>query len=57
MLKLSFFIDEMIDDVCLLLDQHVKLDLAKTTIFIGSHITPIGHTILIPNQPVTALSP
>ena len=49
------------DDVCLLLDQHAELDFHSASSLkqqsAGRHIAPIGHIILIPSQPVFALSP
>jgi hypothetical protein len=48
-------------DVCFVLDQHAELDFYSA----GSlkqqsadrHVAPLGHIILIPSQPVFALSP
>ena len=47
-------------EVCFVLDQHAELDfilLAHWKKSAGRHVAPLGHLIVIPNQPVFALSP
>jgi hypothetical protein len=43
------------------LDQHAELDFYSTSLLkqqsVGRHVAPLGHIILIPSQPVFALSP
>jgi hypothetical protein len=43
------------------LDQHAELDFHSASSLkqqsVGRHVTPLGHIILIPNQPVFALTP
>jgi hypothetical protein len=43
------------------LDQHAELDFYSASSLkqqsAGSHVAPLGHIILIPSQPVFALSP
>jgi len=45
----------------LVLDQHAELDLYSASSLkqqsAGRHVAPLGHIILIPRQPVFALSP
>ena len=49
------------DDVCFVLDQHAELDLYSASSlkqqYAYSHVAPLGHILLIPNQPVFALTP
>ena len=47
------------DEVRFVLDQHVELDFnsANWNKSTGRHVAPLGHIILIPSQPVFALSP
>jgi hypothetical protein len=50
------------DEVCFVLDQHtVKLDfysaIAQKQQSAGRHVAPLWYIILIPSQPVFALSP
>jgi len=48
-------------DVRFVLDQHAELDLYSASSLeqqsAGRHVAPLGHIILIPSQPVFALSP
>ena len=49
------------DDVLIVLDQHAELDFYSASSLkqqsAGRHVAPLGHIILIPSQPVFALSP
>jgi hypothetical protein len=49
------------DEVRFDLDQHAELDLYSASLLkqqsAGRHVAPLGHIILIPSQPVFALSP
>ena len=49
------------DEVCIVLDQHAEVDLYSASSLkqqsAGRHVAPFGHIILIPSQPVFALSP
>jgi hypothetical protein len=49
------------DEVRLVLDQHADLDLYSASSLkqesAGRNVTPFGHIILIPSQPIFALSP
>ena len=49
------------DEVCFVLDQHVKLDVYSASSLKkqspGRYVAPFGHIILIPSQAVFALSP
>jgi len=48
------------DEVRLVLDQHAELDFYSASSLkqsAGRHVSPLGHIILIPSQPVFALSP
>ena len=49
------------DEVRFVLDQHAKLDLFSASLLkqqsAGRHVEPLGHNILIPSQPVFALTP
>jgi len=51
----------MDDEVRLVLDQHAELDFYSVRSLkqqsAGRHVFPLGHIILIPSQPVFALSP
>ena len=51
----------MDDEVRFVLDQHAKLDFYRASSLkqqsVGRHVALLGHIILIPNQPVFALSP
>jgi hypothetical protein len=48
------------DEVRFALDQHIELDFYSASSLkqhsAGRHIAPLGYIILIPNQPVFALS-
>jgi hypothetical protein len=48
-------------EVRFVLDQHAELDFYSDSSLkqqsAGRHVTPLGHIILIPSQPVFALSP
>jgi hypothetical protein len=49
------------DEVRFVLDQHAELDFYSASSLkqqsAGRHVAPLGHIILIPSQPVFALSP
>jgi hypothetical protein len=49
------------DEVRFVLDQHAELDLYSGSSLkkqsAGKNVTPFGHIILIPSQPIFALSP
>ena len=49
------------DKVRFVLDQHAELDFNSASSLkqqsAGRHVAPLGHIILIPSQPVFALSP
>jgi hypothetical protein len=49
------------DEVRFVLDQHAELDFYSAISLkqqsMGRHVAPLGHIILIPRQPVFALSP
>ena len=49
------------DEVRFVLDQHAELDFNSVNSLkqqsVGRHVAPLGHNILIPSQPVFALSP
>jgi spore coat polysaccharide biosynthesis protein SpsF (cytidylyltransferase family) len=49
------------DEIRFVLDQQADLDLYSASSqkqqSAGRHVAPLGHIILIPNQPVFALSP
>jgi hypothetical protein len=49
------------DEVRFVLDQHAELDFNSVSSLkqqsVGRHVAPLGHNILIPSQPVFALSP
>jgi hypothetical protein len=49
------------DEVRFVLDQHAELDFYSASSLkqqsTGRHVTPLGHIILIPSQPVFALTP
>ena len=49
------------DEVRFVLDQHAELDFYSASSLKrqseGRHVAPLGHIILIPSQPVFALSP
>ena len=47
------------DEVRFVLDQHTKLDFYTDSSlkYAGRHVAPLGHIILIPSQPIFALSP
>ena len=49
------------DVVCFVLDQHTELDFYCASSLkqqsVGRHVAPLGHIILIPSQPVFALTP
>jgi hypothetical protein len=47
------------DDARFVLDQHAELDFYSSSSpkqSVGRHVAPLGHIILIPSQPVFALS-
>ena len=49
------------DEVRFVLDQHAELDFYSASSLkqqsAGRHVAPLGHIIMIPGQPVFALSP
>ena len=49
------------DEVCFVLDQHAELDFYTASSLkqqsTGRHVAPLRYIILIPSQPVFALSP
>ena len=49
------------DEVHFVLDQHAELDFYSACSLkqqsAGRHVAPLGHIIMIPSQPVFALSP
>ena len=49
------------DETCFVLDQNTELDLHSASSlkqqFADRHVAPLGHIIVIPNQPVFALTP
>ena len=49
------------DEVRFVLDQHAELDFYSASSLkqqsAGRYVAPLGHIILIPNQPVFALTP
>ena len=49
------------DEVCSVLDQHAELDFYSASSLkqqsADKHVAPLWHIILIPSQPVCALSP
>ena len=49
------------DEVRFVLDQHAELDFYSASSLkqqsAGRHVAPLGHIIMIPSQPVFALSP
>jgi hypothetical protein len=49
------------DEVCFVLDQHAELDFYSASSLkqqsTGRHVAPLRYIILIPSQPVFALSP
>jgi hypothetical protein len=51
----------LLDQVCFVLDQHAELDFYSASSLeqrsAGRHVAPLGHIVLIPSQPVFALSP
>ena len=51
----------MNDEIRFVLDQHPELEFYNASWLkqqsTGRHVTPLGHIILIPSQPVFALSP
>ena len=59
MARTSFQRDD--DEVRFVLDQHAELDFYSASSLKqhseDSHVAPLGHIILIPSQPVFALSP
>ena len=60
MARTSFICQWNDDEVCFVLDQHAELDFYSASSLkqqtAGKHVTPLGHIILIPSQPVFALS-
>jgi hypothetical protein len=59
MVRTSYF--QRNDDVRFVLDQHAELDFYSSSSLkqqsAGRHVAPLGHIILIPSQPVFALTP
>jgi hypothetical protein len=57
--QVSFQWDD--DEVLFVLDQHAELDFYIASSLkqqsAGRHVAPLGHIILIPSQPIFALSP
>ena len=57
--RVNFQLDD--DEVHFVLDQHAELDFYSASSLkqqsAGRHVAPLGHIILIPSQPVFALSP
>ena len=53
--------NNLIDEVRFVLDLHAELDFYSASSLkqnsAGRHFAPLGHIILIPSQPVFALSP
>ena len=49
------------DEIRFVLEQHPELDIDSASSLkqqsAGRHVAPLGHIILIPSQPVFALSP
>ena len=49
------------DDVCFILDQHAEMNFYSASSLKQQsgdrHVASLGHIILIPSQPVVALSP
>ena len=49
------------DEVHFVLDQHAELDFDSASSLkqqsVARHVVPLGHIILIPSQPVFALTP
>jgi hypothetical protein len=49
------------DEIRFVLDQHSELDFYSASSLkqqsAGRHVAPLGHIILIPSQPVFALTP
>ena len=49
------------DVVCFVLDQHTELDFYSASSLkqqsVDRYVAPLGHIILIPSQPVFALTP
>ena len=49
------------DEVCFVIDQHAELDFYSASLLkqqsADRHVAPLKHIILIPSQPVFALSP
>jgi hypothetical protein len=57
----SFFVDNLyFYFIIIFLDQHAELDFYSARSLkqqsMGRHVAPLGHIILIPSQPVFALS-
>ena len=48
------------DEICFVLDQHTEMDFYSASSLKQQstvrHVTPLGHIILIPNQPVFVLN-
>jgi hypothetical protein len=59
--QFNFQWDDDDDEVRFVLDQHAELDFYSASSLkqqsAGTHVAPLGHFILIPSQPVFALSP
>ena len=57
----QFFFQRDDDEVRFVLDQHAELDFYSASSLkqqsAGRHVAPLGHIIMIPGQPVFALSP
>jgi len=47
-------------DVCFVLIQHTELEIYSVSTLkqqsVGRHVAPLGHNIMIPSQPVFALT-
>jgi hypothetical protein len=60
MARTSYFLWD-VDEVRFVLDQYAELDFYSASSLkqqsAGRHVAPLGHIILIPSQPVFALSP
>jgi hypothetical protein len=56
----KLFINKMMMMPAYVIDQHAELDFYRASWLkqqsAGKHVAPLGHIILIPNQPVFALS-
>ena len=61
MARTTYFQWDDDDEVRFVLDQYAELDFYSASSLkqqsAGRHVAPLGHIILIPSQPVFALSP